>query len=112
MWERIRTWRNITKLLKSCETLERSPRGESNRAHDALVKIGARALPALRAKNERLIAEHQAYSEWLKSGPSANPYENHALKSDAEKKYRYILEIKQARVVDVIENIERTGGSE
>lgn len=110
MWEQFTISRKISKLLKSCETLERSPQGEAKRAHDTLVKMGAKALPALRAKNEQLIAEHQRYSEWLKSGPSPNPYDNYALKSDAEKRNRYVIEIKQARVVDVIEEIERVGG--
>ena len=112
MWEPFTIWWNIRKLLKSCDTLERYPQGESKRAYEILVKIGSRALPALRAKNEQLIAEHQAYSDRLKAGQSSNPYENYALKSDAEKRYRYVIEIKQARIVDVIEEIEGAGGTE
>ena len=111
MWEQFTISRNVSKLLKSCETLERSPQGESKHAHDTLVKFGARALPALRAKNEQLIAERQAYSEWLKSGPSSNPNENYSLRSDAEKRYRCVIEVKQARVVDLIEEIEHIGSS-
>ena len=111
MFEQFTISRNISKLLKSSETLEQSPQGEAKRAHDTLVRIGARALPALRAKNKRLIAEHQAYSESLKSGPSPNPYENYALKSDAEKRYRYVIEVRQARIVDLIEEIESAGVS-
>ena len=111
MREQFVVWWNIRKLLKSCDMLERYPEGEPRQAHEILVKIGSRALPALKAKNEHLIAEHQAYSRWLKKGPFSNPYENYALKSDADKRYRYVIEIKQARVVDVIEEIEGAGDS-
>jgi hypothetical protein len=100
--------RYISNMLKSCETLERSPKGEAKHAYDTLVNLGAKALPALRAKKEQLIAEHQVYLEWLNSGASSNPYKNYSQKSDAEKRYRYVLEVKQARIIDLIEEIERT----
>jgi len=105
-WKRFTVSGNIYTLIKSSDTLERYPEGESKRAYDRLVKMGPRALQALQARNARLIAEHQAYSESLKVGPSWNPYENYGQKSDAEKRYRYVIEIRQARIVDVITEIE------
>jgi hypothetical protein len=80
--------------------------GRAKEAHSRLVNIGSRALPALREKNERLIAEHQAYREWLRTGLSSNPLENYSLKSDAEKQYRHVIEMQQARVLNVIKEIE------
>lgn len=107
-WKRFTVSGCIATLIESSETLGRSPTGQSKRAHDSLVKMHRRALPALRKRNEQLIVEHVAYSEALKAGPSWNPYENYQQKSDAEKHYRYVIEIKQARIVDVIEAIERS----
>jgi hypothetical protein len=80
--------------------------GSAKKAHDILVRMGPRALPALRAHNQRLIAEHEAYSEWLKSGPSQNSYENYGRRTVAEKAYRYVIELRQDRIVDVIEAIK------
>lgn len=112
MWNKLIISWNISKLLNSCETLEQIPQGESKKAYDTLVKMGAKVLPALKDKNAQLINEHLLYSEWLKSGSSPNPYENYALKSNAEKRYRYVIEVKQARIVDVMEEIEGIRGSE
>lgn len=67
-------------------------------------------IASLEGKNDRLIAEWLAYSERLKTGPSSNPFENYDMRSDAEKCYRYVIETKQARVVDVIKQIESAGG--
>jgi hypothetical protein len=111
MWNQLAIFWNVSRLLKSCETLELSLQGKPKRAHDKLVKLGAKALPTLRSRNRRLIAEHRAYSDWLKSGPSTNPFQNFGLKSDTEKHHRYVIEMKQARVADVIEDIERSAGS-
>ncbi len=111
LWKRFTVLGNIYTLTKSSDTLDRSPEGESKRAFDRLVKIGSRALPTLQARNLKLIGQHERYSNQLKSGSFWNPYDNYGAKSDSDKRYRYVIEIKQARVVDVIEEIERAGGS-
>jgi heme oxygenase len=94
MWDQLIISMNISRLLKSSETLERNLTGKQKKAHDKLVKLGAKAL---------------AYTERLKSGSSSNPLENYSMRSDAEKYYRYIIEMKQARIMDVIEEIEHSG---
>jgi hypothetical protein len=98
------SWK-IYKLLQGCENLERHPQGDAKRAFEELVALGPKALPALEKINQSQIAEYQTYCEKLKSGPSANPYENYGLRSDAQKQHRHVIEMRQARIVDVIEAI-------
>lgn len=98
--------RKFQMLLEGTDTLTIPLDGKAKEAHARLVQMGQRALPALRVKNQRLIADYQAYCEWLKGGPSANPYENYSLRSDAEKQHRHVMEMQQARIMDVIQEIE------
>lgn len=108
-WKRHTGAGNIQTLITGVDL---SPHGQSltgraKAAHEWLVKRGMRALPGLEAANRRLIERHVAYSEHLKSGPSWNPYENYGRRSDQERAYLYVIELQQARVVDVIEQIRK-----
>ena len=81
--------------------------GSAKKAHDWLVQAGPSALPKLRSASRKLIDKHVAYSEYLQSGPSANPMENYGRRSYSERAYRYVIEIQQSRIIDVIEAIEK-----
>lgn len=106
-WKRLTVAGNIHTLIRGVDLSSHGQplTGAAKAAHDWLVNRGTRALPALEAANRRLIDRHVAYSEHLKSGPSWNPYENYGQRSHAERAYRYVIEVQQARVVDVIEEI-------
>lgn len=112
LWNKLVGSWYLFKLLDVDETLEVKPKGEAKRAQENLIKMGLDALPSLMAKNARLIDAHQTYCEWLKSGASQNPYENHIRKSDVARRHRYNIEIKQARVVEVIKQIKKNRLSE
>ena len=108
-----RTSRDIARLLAGAEGLERSPQGEAARAREALGRAGPAALPALRSANARLTAEYEACYRQLKAGPLAGPlaepgpFANYALKTEAQKRHRHVVATRQARVADVIAEIER-----
>ena len=70
-----------------------------------MISYGDIALPMLEEYNLYLLNEHQRYCEKLKSGSSENQYNNYSRKSEYQKQYRYVIEFRQARIVDVIEAI-------
>lgn len=112
-WKRLTISGNIHKLIKGIDLSSHGQplTGSARAAHDRLVKWDKQALPALESANRRLIDKHVWYSEHLKSGPSSNPYENYGRRSNQEKAYRYVIELQQARVVDVIEEIRNEKGA-
>ena len=60
-WNRFTDSGNISALTESGDRFEHTAPGKAKRAHDRLVKMGRKALPGLRLRNEQLIAEHAAF---------------------------------------------------